>query len=326
MNEIHQTHWLPGVIALGTAMLAAIVFLIASLRKHTPAPPASSMEDLGVRYQTIILELKELAANKHLHTSEAWATENSRLEQAAAGVLRERAGVQHDTLKAQARAEKKIAQSEGTGFFAKNPALKGALWGAAVVLFFVVLGVLLSRDSKDRVDGEQITGMKAGASDAPMQAPDKPAADPKDDLELKTALQRAERSPDDIEALSAAAKALIQRQMFDDAGPLIRRATALDPYHVPTRTWRAIMLAVEGQTMTSLDELQHIADTFEDGYEARMYAGMLAMQADDKALALAQFERYLVEAPAAEQPPMLRMGVAQLRQELAGAPQPPRAP
>jgi tetratricopeptide (TPR) repeat protein len=321
MNELHETNWLPGVIAAGGALLAAVIFLIASLRKHLPTAQPSSAEDLSVRYQGIILELKEHAANKHLHAPEAWAAEQSRLEQAAAAVLRERAGVQHDTLKTKARAEKSVAtQAEATGFFAKNPAFKGALWGAAVVLFFVVLGVLLSRESKDRAEGEQITGMKAGGSRPAMQAPDN--APEKEDLELKTALERAERSPDDIEALSAAANGLIQRQLFDDAAPLVRRATALDPYHVPTRIHRAILVAVDGEPVIALDELQHIADTFEDAYEARMYAGMLAMQADDKEGALAQFERYLAEAPAAEQPPMLRMGIAQLKQELAK--QPPR--
>ena len=322
MNELHQTNWIPGLTAAGAAVVAAVIFLIVSLRKHAPTPPASSLEDLGVRYQGIIVELKEHAANKHLHAADAWAAEQSRLEQAAAAVLRERAGVQHDALKAQARAEKRVTQREGTGFFARNPALKGAIWGAAVVLFFVVLGVLLSRDSTARNDGDSITGMKAGGSDAPMQA----RPEPTEDLELKTAMQRAERSPDDIDALSAAVKGLVQRQMFEDAAPLIRRAATLDPYHVPTRTYRAVLLAVDGQTMTALDELQHIADTFEDAYEARMYAGMLAMQADDKERALAQFERYVAEAPAAEQPPMLRMGIAQLKQELAAAHPPPKAP
>ncbi len=330
MNELHQTNWVPGVAVLGGALLVAVIFLLVSRRKHGPTAAAFSSEDLEVRYQGIIVELKELAANKHLHAPEAWAAENSRLEQAAAAVLRQKAGVTHDSLKAQARAEKRVAvTAEATGFFAKNPALKGAIWGAAVVLFFVVLGVLLSRESKDRNDGDSITGMKAGGSDAPMRPRDNPeaAADPNDDPELKAAIQRAERSPEDIEALSGAIKSMIQHQLFDDVTPLIRRATALDPYHVPTRTYRAVMLAVEGQTMTALDELQHIADTFEGAYEARMYAGMLAMQSDDKERAIAQFERYLVEAPVSEQPPMLRMGIAQMKKELAASSaKPPMAP
>ena len=313
MNPAHETHWLPGLLALGCALLAAIVFLLSSRRKHTPVAPASSAEDLGARYQGIIAELKEHAANRHLYAAEAWATEQARLEQAAAAVLRERAGVAHEDLKAQARAAKRVeAQTTATGFFARNPAFKGALWGGGVVLFFVALGVLLSRESKDRADGEQITGMAAGGSGAPMK-PQPPQEDPV----LKAALERAERSPEDIDALAAASRELISRQLFEDAAPLVSRATMLDPYHVPTRIHRAILLATEGQTATALDELQHLADTFEGAYDARLYAGFLSMQAEDKPRALAQFERYLDEAPAAEQPVMLRSGIAQLRAEIA---------
>ncbi len=316
MNHAATTNWLPGTVALVSAFIAAVTFLLLSLRKHRPVAPPSSAEDLETRYQGLIAQLKEHTANKHIHSAEAWAAEQARLEQAAAAVLRESAGVKHHALKAQARAQKKVAQAEGSGFLAKNPALKGALWGAGVVGFFVVLGIVLSQESKAREDGQGMTGIQPGGSRGPMEGA------PKEDLELKTAMERANRSPDDIDALSNAAKELISRQMFEDAAPLIRRATSLDPYHVPTRTHRAVLLAADGQTTTALDELQHIADTFEDAHEARLFAGMLALQADDRERALAQFERYVLEAPIDEQPPMLTRGIAQLRQEIAQ----PRAP
>ncbi|MBS1152507.1 MAG: hypothetical protein H6Q89_4205 [Myxococcaceae bacterium] len=312
-----ETNWLPGILAIGAALVAAVTFLLISLRKHAPSAPASSPEDLETRYQALILQLKGHTAQKHLQSPEAWAAEQARLEQAAAAVLRERAGAKHDALKAEARAAKKVAQAEATGFFAQNPALKGALLGAGVVGFFVVLGVVLSQESKAREDGAGMTGGVPSDSRGPMQGA------PPEDLELKAVMDRANRSPDDIDALSAAAKALIDRQLFDDAAPLVRRATAIDPYHVQTRTHRAVMLAVQGQTSPALDELQHVADTFEDAWDARLFAGMIALQADDRQRALEQFERYVNEAPPDEQPPMLRQGIAQLKQELA---QPPRAP
>jgi tetratricopeptide (TPR) repeat protein len=307
-----STNWLPGIIAFGAALVTAITFLLMSVRKHAPVAKPSSAEDLETRYQAMIHQLKEHAANKHIHTAEAWAAEQAQLEQAAAAVLRERAGVKHEALKAEARAAKKVARAEATGVLAKNPLLKGALWGVGVVGFFVLLGVVLSQESTTRVDGQEMTGMVPGGAKGPMEP-----APPQEDVELKAAMDRANRSPDDIDALSNAAKELISRQMFEDAAPLIRRATALDPYHVQTRTHRAVMLAVEGQTMTALDELQHVADTFEDAHEARLFAGMLALQAEDRERALVQLERYVAEAPIEEQPPMLRKGIAQLRQDVA---------
>lgn len=318
MNGPPDTNWLPGILALGAAALAAIGFLLASMRRHAPVADPSSAEDLETRYQALLAQLKEHSASRHLQVPEAWGAEQARLEQAAASVLRERAGVKHALLKAEARAQKLAARPEPTGFFGKYPAARGALVGAGVVGFFVVLGVVLSQESKTRVDGEGMTGTVP--SSGPMGA-----APPAEDVELKTALARANRSPDDIDALSEAAKQLVGRQMFDDAAPLIRRATSIDPFHVPTRIYRTVLLAVEGQTMTALDELQHIADTYEDAWEARLFAGMLALQADDRERALGQFERYVSEAPIEEQPPMLRQGITQLRQEVAQqrAPAPP---
>lgn len=316
------TNWLPGILALCAAVVAAVTFLLLSMRKHGPSAPPSSAEDLETRYQAMIAQLKEHSANKHLHAPDAWAEEQARLEQGAAAVLRERAGVKHAALKAEARAEKLAkAAAAPTGFLAKNPAIKGAVWGAGVVGFFVLLGVVLSQESTARVDGQEMTGMVPGGAKGPMEP-----APPQEDLQLKTAMERANRSPDDVDALSNAAKELISRQMFDDAAPLIRRATLLDPYHVQTRTHRAVLLAVEGQTMTALEELQHVADTFEDAYEARLFAGMLALQADDRERALSQFERYIVEAPPEDQPPMLRQGIAQLKKELASMRAPAPAP
>jgi regulator of sirC expression with transglutaminase-like and TPR domain len=82
--------------------------------------------------------------------------------------------------------------------------------------------------------------------------------------------------------------------------------------------------AVEGQTSTALEELVHIADTFEDAYDARLFAGMLALQNDDRERALVQLERYRAEAPPDEQPPMIGQAIAQLRAERA--PHPPMMP
>ncbi len=321
--EPHGTNWTPGLIALGVAAFAALIFLLRSRSAQGPAPGAVTPEDLETRYQAALGALKEHVANKHLVPPEAWAAENARLEQAAAAVLREKAGVQHEALKAQARAEKKAAAAaQPSGM---NPMLKGALWGGGVVGFFVVLGIVLSQESKERVDGQEMTGTIPTGGAGPMQ--NRP---PQEDLELKTAIERANRSPDDIDALSDAARELIGRQMWDDAAPIVRRATSIDPYHVPTRTHRAVLSAVEGQTSTALDELVHIADTFDDAYDARLFAGMLALQNNDHERALVQFERYSAEAPVDEQPPMIGQAITQLRAERGARPPPmptvPNAP
>jgi tetratricopeptide (TPR) repeat protein len=310
----HQTNWLPGLITLGVGLAVAIFFALLQRRKAAPAV-ADDSAALDAKYQALLIQLKEHAASKHLATPEAWQVEQTRLEQAAAQVLRDKANVKHETLKTEARAGAMAKAAEAPqGFFAKNPALAGALWGGGAVAFFVFLGMSLSTESTARVDDGKGPMMGNGQVVTPQPSnPNEPPEDPR----LAAALARAEREPDDVEVLANAANELIKRQMFDDAAPLVARATLIDPYHVKTRIYRTVLSALSGPPMTALAELEHLADTYEGAYQARLYAGALAAQTGSPERALKSFERYLEEAPKSEHPPMLQQGIAELRAEIA---------
>jgi tetratricopeptide (TPR) repeat protein len=185
--------------------------------------------------------------------------------------------------------------------------------------FFVFLGLTLSTETKPRVEEGGGPMMGSGQVVPPGAGnPNPPPTDPK----LAAALNRAEREPDDVEALAAAANELIKRQMFEDAEPLVMRATQLDPYHVRTRIFRTVIAALSGPPGPAMDELEHLADTYEDAYQARLYAGALAAQTQQPARALKSFERYVLEAPDSEHPPMIRRGIEELRAQVQMLPKP----
>lgn len=313
---MNETNWMPGLVTLGAGLAVAILFLLTQKKKAAPTEPEGSSA-LDARYQTLLGQLKDHSAAKHLMSPEDWAAEQARLEQAAAQVLREKANVSHEALKAEARAQK--LSEAPKGFLAKNPALAGALWGGGAVAFFVFLGMTLSSETTARVeDGSGPMGQ--GQQVRPGESnPNQPPMDPR----LTAALNFAEREPDNVEALSAAASELIKRQMFEDAEPLVMRATMLDPYHVRTRIYRTVISALKGPPGPALDELERLADTYEDAYQARLYAGALAAQTQQPARALKSFERFLEEAPASEHPPMLRRGIEELRQQVQKGAAPP---
>jgi hypothetical protein len=312
----HETNWLPGIVVLCAGLLAAVIFAMNSKRKAQPAPPPSTSVDLEARYQALLNQLKEHAAAKHLMTAADWEAEQARLEQAAAQTLRDKAGVKHTELKAEARAEKKAAQQAASpaaqGFWARNQTLKGALWGAAVVAFFVALGYGLSNQSTERRDGQGMTGVVPPGG-LPPQQQEEPPVDPK----LRSLMARAQANPDDVDVLADAASELVKRQMFEDAAPLIQRGTTIDPYHVRIRICRAVLDAVEGESKPALDELVHLGATYDDAYDAHLYAGMLAMELKDLHRARDEFQLYVDTAPPSTQPPMIRSAIAQIDQELA---------
>lgn len=315
---MNQTDWGPGLMMLAAGVIAALVYLFSSKKLQSEATSNGTVDDLEARYQRRLAELKEHHANKHLVPAATWEAEKTRLEAAAAAALRERDGVKHEAAKATARVEKKAAaQAQATGVFAKNPGLMGALISGAVVGFFVLLGVQLSKSTSEKQEG---MGMPGGPG--PMQQqPQQPQEDPR----LEQLASRVQAAPDDVDAVADFALYLVKRQAFSDAQPLIARAAQLDPFHVKGRVARAVMRAVNNDVKGSLDELEHLADYYPEAYEARMYAGMIALDENDAPRALAQLELYVATAPASEQPPMMRMAVQQLREQVkSGQPLPPR--
>lgn len=302
MNPAHATNWIPGLVVLGVAVLGALAFLFGSKRLKTEAPAPETLDDFEVRYQTILAQLKEHIANQHLLPHDEFVRERLRIENAAADVLRARDGKKHEVVKQQARAEK-LAAGEPT-WLSKNPLLGGLIIGGAVVGFFVLLGWQLSVKS----------------TEAPPQMPPQQAApmqQPRSDDRMQAFAARVQSNPDDVDAVSDLAIYLIRRQAFQEARPLVDRAMLLDPFHPRARVGRAVMRALEGDLSGSINDLENLAQKYPESYDARMFAGMLALEDNDERRALMNLETYVTIAPADEQPPMMRMAVVQLKQQLA---------
>ena len=314
MNPQHATNWVPGLMVLGAGIAVALAYLFGSKGLKTDAPAPETLDDFEARYQGLLAQLREHMASKHLLPPDEFAKEKTRLELAAAEVLRTRDGKKHEDTKKQARQEKLAAAAPAT-FAAKNPGLMGALIGGAVVAFFAVLGWQLTQASSERTDGMQATGMvPPGGGSGPMQQP-------KADAKLEQLAGRVQSNPSDVDAVADLAVYLLRRQAFEEARPLIDRATFLDPFHPKGRVGRAVVRALEGDLRGSINDLEGLAARYPEAYDARMFAGMLSMEDNDQRRALMNLELYVALAPASEQPPMMRMAVGQLRQELDQAQQ-----
>jgi tetratricopeptide (TPR) repeat protein len=309
MNPAHATNWIPGLIVLAVAIVGAIAFLFGSKRLKTDAPAPQTLDDFEARYQTLLGTLREHIANQHLLPPEEFARERARLESAAADVLRAKEGKKHDAVKQQARAEK-LAAATPQGFFGKNPMLGGMVLGGVVVGFFALLGWQLQDKSTERTEGMQATGMTPPGG-APMQQAQRA------DSKLEGLSARVQSNPEDVDALADLSIYLIRRQAFQEAKPLVDRAMLIDPFHPKARVGHAVMRALEGDLRGSLDELERLAQRYPESYDARMFAGMLALEDNDERRALANLEVYVSLAPMNEQPPMMRMAVVQLKQQLA---------
>lgn len=302
---MNQTNWLPGIIVFVVGAVAAIAFLLSNRKLKTDAPAPETLDDFDARYRSLLEQLKEHLANKHLLAADAFEAEKSRLEQAAADVLRARAGKASEVTRQQARAEK-LANAEPT-FWSKHPALMGGLVGGGVVAFFVVLGFTLSKETTQKAEPPQ-------QRQAAMRA--------QSDAKLEALAARVQESPDDIDAVTDLFIHLIRRQAFQEARPLVQRAMLLDPFHPRARVGQAVVRALEGDLRGAIDDLERLSARYPEAYDGFMFAGMLSLEDNDERRALKNLAAYVEFAPGTEQPPMMRVAVQQLRERLAGPPQP----
>jgi tetratricopeptide (TPR) repeat protein len=303
---VSETNWLPGIAVLVLALAAAAGFVFTLRRKReAPTTQLEGIADLEDRARRLLDQLRELNLDRHQLTDEQFAHEKQRLETAAAAAFR-----QKDELVAKgsskARAKPQPAKPTPPGVLSRHPQLKGALWGSGVVLFFVAIGLFLTQEQKPRTEGREMTGKVPGGSEAARE----------ESPELKAALARMQQRPNDPDAAVAVAHQLINEQDWSQASQLTERAAGLDPFHTENRIHRAFLKAVQGNNQQALSELEHLFETYPDAYEALLFHGAVALQAGNPRGALASFERYAIEAPANQQPPMLQQGIAMLRKQL----------
>lgn len=322
------THWLPGIIVLGGGLLLAVLYLLATRKKGAPAAakaaaptPATGADEqlanLERRYQQRIEQLKELVADQHHLPAEQFQAEKTRLELEAAAALRERDEYLQGASKREAKKAESAASGKQpapapapTGFFGRHPELKGAVWGGGVVAFFVVLGLLISQNSKPRGENESATGQ------VPPNERGNGSQVVEEDEQLKSMVAEVTAHPENVEAAAIVGHELLRRQQFDQANSITERALGVDPFHVENRIHHALLLAIRGDTGASMAQLQHLADTYPDAQEALLFLGSIAGQSGDLRRALDCFERFAAEAPPEDQPPQLAEGIARLRSQL----------
>jgi tetratricopeptide (TPR) repeat protein len=310
---VTESHWIPGIVVLSLGLIAGALYLFFG-RRRAQAPSAERLGDAQRRVDSLLAQLREHQAEKHQMDAAAWQAENERLEHAAADAMRARDEVTKGPEKAGGKKGEPAATPAPSGFFGRHPQLVGAAWGAGVVIFFGALGLWLSQDQTPRGKGDTATGTVGRGGPAE-------ASSPGDDQDFQTALARTRNNPGGDLALTAEViKELIGRSDFSQAQELNERALAADPFRTDLRIHRAFLQVVQGQREAGMAELARIADLYPDGSSALIFRGMVHMQDQQPKEALEDFEGYLAVTPPQSVPPQLRAGIAQLRQQLTGAP------
>lgn len=319
------TNWIPGAVVLGAGVVAGLGFLLTNKTIRNEAPAPETLDDLNARYDSVIAQLKDHQGQKSKQPPADWEKEKSRLEHLAASMLKQRAEKKHEAVKAEARAEKRAAQA-ATAPQGMNPTLKGALLGGAVVAVFVLLGVKLTENTNTRGENQSITGGMMGGA-GPMQGGGEAQGEGQGpvDPRVEELFQLTQQHPDDVEAMNALATYMLERQAFDEARTWVNRAISLDPWNVKARVNATVLGAVEGKEADTATELERLGATYPEAWDGHLFAGMIAMDLQDRPRAIKNFQAWLVQAPPSERVPGLEAAVKDVIREGAN-PSPAKAP
>lgn len=326
-----ETNWTPGVVVVVLAIVVAVALIVTS-RKTAPVGATNGVDpralDLERKAQQLVDQLRELTADKHQLTAEDFESKRNALELKAAAALRakdeyasgKKGGAKSSggsTPAATASASSSPTKPAPMGFWARNPQLKGAVWGALIVGFFAALGIFLKDAEKPRGENGTMTGRDPG-EEMGNSAPSARA-----DSQLEAMSATVSSRPDDVEAKAELAHAYILRQRFPEAQALTQQGLALDPFHLESRIHASVLKGTQGDIQGAFKDLEKLGRLYPDAYEAFFFLGAMSMELGDTPRALESLERFLAQAPANEMPPQLNAAIIQLRQQVRGNQAPP---
>lgn len=312
---MNAVNWTPGLVATVLGAVAGTGLVLFHRRSGSVlSEQQDQLADLDQRVSALLEELRELVQDQHLLPAEEFSLERARLEKEAAEALRERDSFAKALTEASTSPAPAPAAAPAP---LMNPTLKGALYGGGTVMFFVVLGLLLGQESKPRNDGVPVTGGGAPAVAEQAGPPPDPGFD--------AARAQLEKAPNDVELAAAVAHGLLAREQLADAQKLTQHALGLDPFHTEHRVHAAMIRGMRGETVPALDELERLGRAHQDGTEALLFAGGLALELGEPRRALGNFEAYRAAVPPGQVPPRLEHVITLIRQQLGESP-PPSAP
>jgi len=154
------------------------------------------------------------------------------------------------------------------------------------------------------------------AARATALAPDaEPPAEEAPDPLLERLLAAADNAGASVAQLDAAAHALLVRERFEEAEPLVIRALAMSPKDAEAIIHRVVLQGVLEGVPKARADLERLSRG-PAGWEASLFVAGFSLQEGDEAAALRAFRRFKATAPSAEVTPELLAEMARLEARL----------
>ena len=205
------------------------------------------------------------------------------------------------------------------------PEWKGALYALGAILLVALLWQLLNNMSRNRGEGESITGFDRGAGAAEQNQPPPGQPPPPPNFEEKKAALEAKiaESPDDLDAKNALTNLYLRAAKFREAMTINDEVLKADPTNIDGRVHRAELTLAMSMFDQSLAMIDEVLAEKPDHTQAMILraAALFSLRRFDDTVA------YL-EASAAKYPnsPELAMALERAKMAVANGGAPPEPP
>ena len=255
-----STDWLSAIGILLSGLVLGVMFIYVYVRRRQNTATASETDldlaELHAKRDALIQQLRELD-----DSGDATPEERRRLEMKTAGVLRAIDSYKPSKGAKPAAAAAKTSTPPATdvsaprGFFARNPAVKGFLFGVGSAAALALLGFYVYHSAQQRGEGQSATGgtgmqpPQGMASQAPAQ-PDQAV------LQLEAAVRNA---PDDVDKRINLARAYLDGNNMMGVFEQTKAVLDKNPNEPRAQTYNAIVRMSMGQTADAKKMLEAAA-------------------------------------------------------------------
>jgi tetratricopeptide (TPR) repeat protein len=270
MTSSPPIDWVTSLAVLGAGLVLGALVLFRLLSKGRQAaqtldePPAL---DLEARRDELLQQLRDLEDTGAKRTPAQLARERYGLELEAARALRE-LEAQRAAAARPARKKKGAESPEAeAGWLARNPSLKGFVWGAGSVVILGLMLLFVSRSAEERVAGSSATGGQTpGASSGMADA---------EEAEIRAWL---DQHPDDVEAHLALTRVLLTRQDLMGVWNETKKVLELQPGEPHGLTYQSLVRLAMGQPDVALEMLDQALRVDPDLFDAHVHRSLVLLR------------------------------------------------
>jgi len=309
-----EVDWIPPLLILAAGCIVGIILLL-QVRAKAPVLPvddSGSIDDRRRRFDSIVVQLRELQDGADTVADGDRMGETSRLEVEAALLLREIETLKIPVAeKGQTESKRPAVASGNEGFFQQRPALRRLVWFTGTSVVAAVMYVILMQSAKPReVDGALTGNLPERSGGGSAATPAGPA--------IAALLQRADANPNDLEARNDLAKAYLEQQDLMNVFQQTKLVLDRDPDNARALSYQALVRLAIGEVDEARAMVTRAIERDPNLLDAWLNLAIIHLQTGNNEAALQTLQVAKQRHP--EEAAMLNEIEQEMRQRIASGP------